>query len=641
MKMEISATPTTKILSTSVLDCCGPMDSKKSSKSETTVNIPTTTLMTEPVIFTGGKCSSRIEVNRTECISAVTGSVSSSEKDFHVVKIQISPDQKIEDNNQRQEQILITNSDVVLERSDLSGKQHQELVKKPKVSIVSLRSSVTDDHSLLVNSSRAKCENISHTFLGNSEKISIPEDLDKTTLTIFSPAARTTSNEMVQKPSGDLEVSNPGYLYYMMTSGQCSPSDTLDSGTCSDMENNSNNNSTSNSVTPPPIPKKAGTKIKMHLKTTKVITQEDSLDGATNEDLHHHTRTGSLTDSEESESSLSYDSLNSSEFARTIMTPPSPPLPSSNLLDDSVPSKLSFLPDSLLRDIRDRKFTNTNKESNGMPFMNGLKMKTTDQLPSKDELRDRNKTCVLITQDKTDNIARTFENDKFYTFHINEKDVDDLDLDHGPKILRDDETFAGYRDIHSGTSTIRSSKGTVRGVKNRVRNGIATFLQMQQSNVKNYKEKDSGKVVLYTTSMGIVRETYAKCSNVKQILRTLLVKFEERDVFMSCDYQQEIKERMQSEEIQVPQLFVEGQHIGDATTVERLNESGELRKMLKPYKSITSSYTCQVCGGYRLLPCSSCNGSKKSVHRNHFTAEFVALKCMNCDEVGLVKCHNC
>lgn len=69
-------------------------------------------------------------------------------------------------------------------------------------------------------------------------------------------------------------------------------------------------------------------------------------------------------------------------------------------------------------------------------------------------------------------------------------------------------------------------------------------------------------MVLYSTSMGIVRETYAKCANVKQILRTLLVKFEERDIFMSSEYQQEIKERMQSMKIQVPQLFVDGQHIG-------------------------------------------------------------------------------
>lgn len=85
--------------------------------------------------------------------------------------------------------------------------------------------------------------------------------------------------------------------------------------------------------------------------------------------------------------------------------------------------------------------------------------------------------------------------------------------------------------------------------------GLSTSLQ-------SYKEKDVGKVVLYTTSMGIIRDTYGKCANVKQILRTLLIKFEERDVFMSLEYQQEMRDRMQQETIRVPQLFVEGQLIG-------------------------------------------------------------------------------
>lgn len=82
------------------------------------------------------------------------------------------------------------------------------------------------------------------------------------------------------------------------------------------------------------------------------------------------------------------------------------------------------------------------------------------------------------------------------------------------------------------------------------------------SSLQSYKEKDVGKVVLYTTSMGIIRDTYGKCANVKQILRTLLIKFEERDVFMSLEYQQEMRDRMQQETIRVPQLFVEGQLIG-------------------------------------------------------------------------------
>lgn len=72
--------------------------------------------------------------------------------------------------------------------------------------------------------------------------------------------------------------------------------------------------------------------------------------------------------------------------------------------------------------------------------------------------------------------------------------------------------------------------------------------------------------MLYTTSMGVVRATYAKCQAVKQILRTLMVKFEERDVFMSYTHQQDIRDRMQNDVIDVPQLFVEGQYIGVSFT---------------------------------------------------------------------------
>lgn len=41
-----------------------------------------------------------------------------------------------------------------------------------------------------------------------------------------------------------------------------------------------------------------------------------------------------------------------------------------------------------------------------------------------------------------------------------------------------------------------------------------------------------------------------------------MVKYEERDVFMSHVHQQEIRDRMQTETIDLPQLFVDGQYIG-------------------------------------------------------------------------------
>lgn len=83
--------------------------------------------------------------------------------------------------------------------------------------------------------------------------------------------------------------------------------------------------------------------------------------------------------------------------------------------------------------------------------------------------------------------------------------------------------------------------------------------------MQTYREKDAGKVVVYSTTMGIVRHTYQQCVKVKQILRTHLVKFEERDVFMSTECQQEIRERMRCDSILIPQVFVDGQHIGVST----------------------------------------------------------------------------
>ncbi|KAL5276478.1 GRXCR1 family protein [Megaselia abdita] len=544
--------------------------------------------------------ASCIEINSSssDCASAVSESVTSSEKDSHVVKIKISP--------------TIINGTLKVDVNDKTDDNR-------KVTIVNL--------------------------LSKEEAILNKQQLQQT------PSLKINinqTNDMVQQKTTSVgsgnpnQLESPNYLYYMMTSGQFSPSDTLDSGTCSDLDT-SGNSGCSSGTTPPLIQKNITPDL--HMKSTKLLMNS----GISYQ--RHKNSSSTDPDSDGSESSLSCDSLNSAEYLLLN----EPPI----TLQGSMITKLSFLPDSLLRDIRDRKnSSDTDVSSNSEKFTTFAEIDKIDKIDKFDKLSDkidklseklesnvltfkRNvKNSLVDIKPMVEDFQVTppkFENDKFYNFHINEH-KNGL-VDRAEKI---DETFAGYKDVHntSATSTIRSNKGTVRGVKNRVRNGIATFLQMQSS-MKSFKDKDNGKVVLYTTSMGIIRETYAKCSNMKQILRTLLVKFEERDVFMSYEYQQEIKERMQSDVINVPQLFVEGQHIGNFETVERLNETGELRQLLKPYKSTCAMMTCQMCGGYRLLPCPSCKGSKKSVHRNHFTAEFVALKCMNCDEVGLVKCHNC
>ena len=77
----------------------------------------------------------------------------------------------------------------------------------------------------------------------------------------------------------------------------------------------------------------------------------------------------------------------------------------------------------------------------------------------------------------------------------------------------------------------------------------------------------------------------------------------EKDVFMSVNHCMDLKQRLGSAEINLPQVFVHGHLLGvrltrmlmlysetkffpakDADTVEKLNESGELRQLLRPFQ---------------------------------------------------------
>ena len=76
-------------------------------------------------------------------------------------------------------------------------------------------------------------------------------------------------------------------------------------------------------------------------------------------------------------------------------------------------------------------------------------------------------------------------------------------------------------------------------------------------------------------------------------------RYDERDVFMSREHFHELSDRLSGVDgyLELPQLFLHGQLLGvsrlklrhhfrlnvqDSSVVERLNESGELRVLLKP-----------------------------------------------------------
>lgn len=380
---------------------------------------------------------------------------------------------------------------------------------------------------------------------------------------------------MVQKGINDLEVNNkPAYMYYLASkSGQCSPtSDTLDSGTGSDLEIPTTNkhayhleSSLSNAVT------KSMRKFN-DLSLDVPNNQQRRLKSRSSNDSYN-------TDSEESESSLSCDSLNSAEIRQLknssstttiIRTAPfgesthvsnteciEPAEGTVYTSDENNVTKINFLPRSLLRDIRDRStiissiknpshsntfiphiddnndydndgdahlnvdntLINVSNQNQNQPFIVSDKPCASASYTNEpfnfhhqrcDSVANNNnnhtnKECDRLffqlnaSKPATDSFKHfvqsenksIYENDKYISFHLNEcvPNTEAISANAAAESVKDD-SFAGYRDVRQQqmASTIRSSKGTIRGVKNRVRNGIATFLQMHQTNVKvNYE----------------------------------------------------------------------------------------------------------------------------------------------------------
>lgn len=80
--------------------------------------------------------------------------------------------------------------------------------------------------------------------------------------------------------------------------------------------------------------------------------------------------------------------------------------------------------------------------------------------------------------------------------------------------------------------------------------------------LQTWQEKEADKIVIYTTTMGIVRETATRCQKVRHILRTHMAKYVEKDSFMSREIQAEIKERTGWNVISLPLVFINGQYFG-------------------------------------------------------------------------------
>ncbi|KAL3530922.1 hypothetical protein ACH5RR_010244 [Cinchona calisaya] len=146
------------------------------------------------------------------------------------------------------------------------------------------------------------------------------------------------------------------------------------------------------------------------------------------------------------------------------------------------------------------------------------------------------------------------------------------------------------------------------------------------------------RVVVYFTSLRVVRSTFEDCTTVRSILRGMRVLIDERDLSMDSGFTGELQRILglsDKTKLTLPRVFIGGRYIGGAEEIRRLNETGELKNYVEGLQPAEPG-TCEVCGGYRFILCNECSGSHKCYgEKGGFKS------CTTCNENGLIRCPSC
>lgn len=204
---------------------------------------------------------------------------------------------------------------------------------------------------------------------------------------------------------------------------------------------------------------------------------------------------------------------------------------------------------------------------------------------------------------------------------------------------------------------ITSLVGTVRGVRNRVKKRINLFLSGGFSNSDETttktnsdinldvpddfvpKESKTEKVIIYISSLGIIRKTKSDCLFVKKAFRNLMLKTEEKDIVVQ-QYKKEYNEKFKG--LVPPQVVINGELIGGAAEIDKLIETGEIHKLTGNIEKISyNENPCANCAGHSYFNCPKCLGTGRSrVTRLGLSRELNYLSCTMCDQ-GLIRCMDC
>ncbi|XP_022764465.1 uncharacterized protein At5g39865-like [Durio zibethinus] len=143
-------------------------------------------------------------------------------------------------------------------------------------------------------------------------------------------------------------------------------------------------------------------------------------------------------------------------------------------------------------------------------------------------------------------------------------------------------------------------------------------------------------IVVYFTSLRVVRKTFEDCKTVRSILRGFRVPVDERDLSLDSNFLDELQCIFGRKSFTLPLVFVGGRYVGGAEEIKRLNECGELKKMIAGLPLVVGSSVCHLCEGLRFVLCRQCNGSHKI-----YSEKFGFRTCTDCNANGLIRCPSC
>lgn len=145
------------------------------------------------------------------------------------------------------------------------------------------------------------------------------------------------------------------------------------------------------------------------------------------------------------------------------------------------------------------------------------------------------------------------------------------------------------------------------------------------------------RIVVYSTSLRIVRSTFEDCRTVQSILQGFRVSIDERDLSMDSRFLKELQQIFGGGQttLTLPRVFIGGRYVGGAEEIRQLHEAGELKKFVEGLPAAEPG-VCDTCSGYRFILCHDCNGSHKL-----YTEKSGFKSCAACNENGLIRCPSC